>query len=423
MHQSFSRVLRAACAAALLAVASHAGFAAEAPLSLAEAQRLAAERSRSLQAQNLGITASREMAVAAGQLPDPVVSVGVDNLPVEGPDRFSLTREGMTMRRIGVMQEFTRKEKRELRAERYQLEAEKGVAEREMTLAMIQRETAMAWLEAWYAQAMAALVAEQRVRGLQEAQAAETQYRSGRGSQPEVLMARANLAMLDDRAAELERKVKTSRTMLSRWTGAEPAERPLAARPDLGAVKLAAHDLGEQLGRHPEIAALGRMQQVAAAEARLAALASKPDVSVQLMYGFRGSAFGDMVSLGVSMPLPWDQANRQDREVAAKLAMAGQAEAQREEALRKHVAEVQAMLQEWESNRSRIVRYEREIVPLAAARAEATVAAFRGGKTTVNDVVAAFRGEIDARLQALQLEAEVARLWAQLNYLVPENSK
>lgn len=423
MHQSFSRLLRAACTAALLAVAPHAGFAAEAPLSLAEAQRLAAERSRSLQAQNLGITASREMAVAAGQLPDPVVSVGVDNLPVEGPDRFSFTREGMTMRRIGVMQELTRKEKRELRAERYQLEAEKGVAEREMTLAMIQRETAMAWLDAWYAQAMAALIAEQRVRGLQEAQAAETQYRSGRGSQPEVLMARANLAMLDDRAAELERKVKTSRTMLSRWTGAEPAERPLGRKPDLASMKLQAHGLDEQLGRHPEIAALGRMQQVAAAEARLAALASKPDVSVQLMYGFRGSAFGDMVSLGVSMPLPWDQANRQDREVAAKLAMAGQAEAQREEALRKHVAEVQAMLQEWESNRSRIVRYEREIVPLAAGRAEATVAAFRGGKTTVNDVVAAFRGEIDARLQALQLEAEVARLWAQLNYLVPENTK
>jgi hypothetical protein len=34
-------------------------------------------------------------------------------------------------------------------------------------------------------------------------------------------------------------------------------------------------------------------------------------------------------------------------------------------------------------------------------------------------VLQARRGEIDARLQALQLEAETARLWAQLNFLVP----
>lgn len=405
---------------ALAALAGVSGAAAEPALSLREAQRIAVERSRQLAGQSLGVAASREMAVAAGQLPDPVVSVGIENLPVEGSDRFSLTRDFMTMRRIGVMQELTRKEKRELRAERFEIEASRGLAQREATRAAIQRDVALAWLDAWHAEAMAGLLAEQRVRGLQEAQSAEAEYRAGRGSQSDVLMTRASLAMLDDRAAEMDRRVKTARTVLARWTG--EANRKLAARPDIGSVKLDAHALHEQLTRHPQIAVLAREEEMAAAEVRLARAGKKPDWSVELAYSLRGSAFGDMVSLGVKVPLPWDQANRQDRELAAKLALAEQAGALREEALRQHVGEVQAMLHEWESNRSRLARFDREIVPLAAARAEATLASFRAGKSTATEVLAARRAELDSRVQAVQLEADTARLWAQLNFLFPEET-
>ena len=81
------------------------------------------------------------------------------------------------------------------------------------------------------------------------------------------------------------------------------------------------------------------------------------------------------------------------------------------------------MVQEWESNRTRLLRYEREIIPLAAGRADATVAAYRGGKSSQGDVLAARRAELETRLQALQLESETARLWAQLNFLIPENLK
>jgi len=35
-------------------------------------------------------------------------------------------------------------------------------------------------------------------------------------------------------------------------------------------------------------------------------------------------------------------------------------------------------------------------------------------------VLLARRNEVDLRMQALQLEMDTARLWAQLNFLVPE---
>ena len=418
MSASAFRFIRSAIALAFATLLAHDALA-QSRLTLAEAQRLAQERSRQLAAIESGVSAARDLAVAAGRLPDPVLSLSLENVPV---DNVSLGEDPMTMRRVGVMQEIPMGGKRALRAERFELEARRQLAEGDAARAVIRRDAAAAWLEAWHADAMAGVIAEQRVRSLQEVQGAEAEYRAGRGSQPDLLMARTNLAMLDDRAAEIERKAKDARVRLARWAG--PAgEGPLAERPDIGRVSLDHHALDERLAAHPEIAVLSRQQDVLAAEARLASASRTPDWTVEVAYSKRASAFGDMFSVGVRVPLPWDAANRQDRELSAKLADVRKAEAQREETLRAHVAEVRAMLQEWESTRSRVARYEREIVPLASARAEATLAAFRGGKSSVSEVLAARRGELEARLQALQLESEAARLWAQLTFLTVEEVK
>lgn len=394
---------------------------AEAPLTLAQAQRLAVERSRGLAGQRLAVAAARDMAVAAGQLPDPVLSLSLENVPAQGAERFTLTRDGMTMKRIGVMQELTRREKRDLKAERYEIEARKMAAEGESMTAMVQRDTAMAWLETWYMEAAVGAIAELRARAIDEVASAESEYRAGRGSQPEVLMAHANVAMFDDRAAEAQRKARNARAMLARWVGDEAARGKLGAKPDLSATSARGHE--EALAGHPQIEVLDRSREMAEAEARLARANRKPDWSVEFAWQERPSRFGDMFTVGVSIPLPWDRANRQDRELAAKLAQAEQAQAARDEALRQHAAEVRTMLNEWESNRSRLARYDREILPLARSRLEASIAAYRGGKSTRSEVLAALRAELDARLMALMLESETARLWAQLTYLIPENTK
>ena len=118
-------LLRSMLAAALLLQHAAPLWAATpgAPLSLQEAQQLAVGRSGQLVAQDAAARAARDMAVAAGQLPDPVLRLGIDSLPVNGPDRLSLTRDFMTMRRIGLMQEIPRQEKRQLKAERFDLGA------------------------------------------------------------------------------------------------------------------------------------------------------------------------------------------------------------------------------------------------------------------------------------------------------------
>ena len=98
------------------------------PLTLDRALELARARSQAVVAQDAAAAAARELAVAAGQLPDPTLTAGINNLPVNGPDRFSLNDDFMTMRSIGVMQEFTREGKRKARTARYEREAGLGSA-------------------------------------------------------------------------------------------------------------------------------------------------------------------------------------------------------------------------------------------------------------------------------------------------------
>jgi outer membrane protein TolC len=394
---------------------------AQATLSLTDAQRIAVERSRQLAAQDAAIVASKEMAAAAGQLPDPVLRLGIDNLPVDGADRYSLIGDFMTMRRIGVMQEFTRDDKRKLKVQRFDRETERAVTEKAVAVAALQKDTALAWLERYYLERMRAVVAAQANEANLEIEAAEGAYRAGRGTQVDLLTARASRVALDDRLSELDRRIRDAHTALARWVGTA-ADAPLAGAPNVTRLGLASHTLDQEIERHPEIALLARQVAVAETEAQIAKANKQADWSLELAYQQRGPAFSNMVSVGVSIPLQWDQKNRQNRELAAKLALTDRAKAQQEDMLRAHIAEIRAMLNAWENGHERLARYERELVPLAKDRTQAALAAYRGARGDLNSVLAARRNEIEVRTQTLQLEMDTARIWAQLNFLVPDGA-
>lgn len=387
-------------------------------LSLEQAMRLAQERSRQLAAQDAGATASRQMAVAAGQLPDPVLKTGLSSLPISGPDRFSFTRDFSTMATVGVVQEFTRADKRSARAGRFEREAEVAEAGRAVALANLRRDTAMAWLDRLYQERMRELLQMQRAEAALQIEAAEAAYRGGRGMQADVFAARSAVAQIDDRVRQTDRQVATARTRLARWVG-EDAKLALGVPPGLAAVRLDAARLEAELAHHPQIALMVRQEALARAEAEVARANKRADWSVELTYSQRSAAYSNMVSVNLSIPWQWDPKNRQDREVSAKLALAEQMTAEREEATREHVAQTRAWLQEWQGNRDRLTHYDDALIPLASERTRAAIAAYRGGGGLLSAVLEARRMEIDTRMDRLRLDMETAGLWAQLEYLIP----
>ena len=395
-----------------------AGNAAAQPLSLDRALELARARSQAVIAQDAAAAAAREMAVAAGQLPDPTLTVGINNLPVTGPDKFSLTDDFMTMRSVGVMQEFTREGKRKARSTRYEREAESAEAGKQLALANLSRDTALAWLDRYYQETIGAMLRRQRDEATLSIDAAEAAYRGGRGSQADVILARSSVGMIDDRIAQNDREILSAKTMLARWIGGT-ANDPLAAPPSTVTSPLDVANLDTRLEHHPAIAVLTKQEAVAQADADVARAAQLPDWSLALMYSQRGPSYSNMVSINVSIPLQWDQRNRQDREVAAKLALADQVRAQREEMLRDHIAEVRVMWQEWQSYRERINRYDVTLVPLGVERTRAASTAYRSNTGSLAAVLDARRSEIDTAIERVKLELDSARVWARLYFLLP----
>jgi len=391
-------------------------------LTLDDALRLAQERSRQLPAQDAAVRAARQMAVAAGQRPDPTLKAGINNLPLNGPDRFTVGNDFMTMRSVGVMQEFTRDEKRTARSARFDREADVAEASRAVALANLRRDTATAWLDRHYQERMRELLQEQRSETALQIEAAEAAYRGGRGSQADVFATRSAVAQLDDRIRQVELQITMAKTRLARWIGTD-AEQALAATttppPGLDRVRLTAGHLQTLLEQHPQITLMLRQEAMARSEVDLAQSNQKSDWSVELMYSQRGSAHSNMVSVNVWIPLQLDQKNRQDREVSAKLSLVEQMSGQREEATREHVAEVTRWLQQWQSLRDRMTQYDSALIPLGIERTRAATAAYRGGGGPLLSVLEARRMEIDTRVERLRLEMESAGVWAQLEYLIP----
>ncbi len=412
------RSLRRGVGLFVLCSAASLSARAEPTLALDQALSLAQARSRQLPAQDAAATSAREMAVAAGQLPDPTLRVSLDALPINGPDRFSVVRDDFTMRTIGISQELTRGAKRQARAVRFEREAETAQASRAMALANLQRDTAMAWLDRYYQERIREALMVQRDESRLQIDAADAAYRGGRGSQADVFAARSAVALIEDRIDQSDRQVATAVTQLARWVG-DAAKQPLATLPATDTVPLSAEDLEARFSHHPEIAVMLGKENVAQAEADLAVANKGPDWSVGLTYAQRGPSYSNYVFLSLSVPLQWDQKNRQDREVAAKLATVEQVRGEREDATRSHVAETLAMLQEWQTNRHRLERYDATLIPLAGERTRAALAAYRGASGGLGTVLDARRAEIDMRVDRLKLAMETARLWAQLNYLIP----
>src|SRR6185436_754079 len=140
-----------------LLFAGLAGLAANAyvgaqPLSIDDALRAGEAQAPRLAAQRFAVTAAGQQVGRAGELPDPRLKLGLENLPVTGPGRYRYDFDFMTQRSVGIAQEFPNEAKRNARNRRAarQLDVEEAslVAQR----AQAQREIAAAWLEVHYAE-------------------------------------------------------------------------------------------------------------------------------------------------------------------------------------------------------------------------------------------------------------------------------
>ena len=84
-----------------------------------------------------------------------------------------------------------------------------------------------------------------------------------------------------------------------------------------------------------------------------------------------------------------------------------------------HLAEIRALIAEWQAASERVQRYESSQIPIAREQSRAALSDYRGGKADLESTLGARRAEVEVRLSQVQAMGEMARAWAQLNFLLP----
>jgi outer membrane protein, heavy metal efflux system len=392
------------------------------PLSLPETLKLAQARSPQLAAQSAAIGAAESLIVSAGQRPDPQLGIGVENLPINGPDAFSVGRDFMTMRKIGVSQQFTRSEKLHARGAKAVAERQREQAKLLSTETDLRRDVALTWLDRYFI--------EQRLRVLRDleretallAEAARAALAGGKGSPADPIIARTASVQVQDRIQEIDRDLKGAQASLARYVGDTESARPLAKPPSFYTLPHAPNEFLRVLEHHPQLLMYEPMEAMARADIAEAQAAKKPDWSLELAYAQRGSSFSNMVTIQARIDLPIFSKKRQDPVIAARYKALEQVQAEREEARRMHEAEIKRMLADWETARARLKRYWEELVPLSREAAAAALAAYRSGRGNLAAALDARRTAVETRFADVQTQAELARAWANLNFLVSESA-
>ena len=393
---------------------AHASAAADAVLTLAEAERLALERAPGLLRARANVDAAAERAVYEGRLPDPQLTLGAINVPT---DTYKLNREDMTMTMVGVRQAFppgdmlgarTRRAEQELTREQARLETERR---------NLLRQVRQTWLELYYATQSLRVLETLRPLARRDLEAAEGRYRAAQDMQRAVFRARQALARIDEREPMLRAQAERSRAQLGRWIGAA-ARAPLpAALPLLSALP----DRFDP-ARHPEWLAAEAELGAMRAEVDMARQDYKPGVMLDLQYGSRrpmpdGTERPDMVTAMVTFDLPLFRAKRQDRRLAERQAKEAAARYETEDKRRELESMYAAMLAEHEAIEARVRVFEERLLPNIRREAESTLAGFAREQVELRD---ARMRQIDAELELVRLRVDLAKTQAELLYLTGE---
>ncbi|CAM7799252.1 TolC family protein [Lelliottia nimipressuralis] len=383
---------------------------------LTEAQRYSAELSASRnEAQALDM-----MADSATQLPDPKLKFGIENVPVQGSNDQRFTREGMTMQRIGIMQSYVSAEKRERKSQTLQAQARGVEAKSEAIRAVLQRDTAQAWLDlALSKQALATaknLVSEtERQQGVQKASVG-----AGSASPDSVLLLQMTLSAMRDKVTLASRDVQLAQSRLFQLTGQAitDVQGPLPRYQRLPADE---KTLEEAIVRHPEVEAAQRESETAKARSAQSAIAAIPDVDVEVFYAHRAEGYDDMAGVMFTVDLPLFQSRRQDKDYAAEVSRSMQAVDQLTLIQREHVAQVQSLVAQYQAAQTLWQRQRDDLLPLQHQRLAVLAAQYRSGQSELPALLEARRSVLDTELAANQAEREMARTWAAIQWLIPQD--
>jgi outer membrane protein TolC len=370
------------------------------------------------------------------------MNVGFANLPT---DTFNFDQEAMTQFKVGVTQMIPRGDSAELAQKRLYLLGSQQPHMRQDRRARVAVTVSRLWLDTFKATETIRLIEQDRELFEHLVDVAQSSYSTavGKTRQQDLIRAQLELTRLDDRLTVLHEHLETSRARLGEWlypraTGGgvqwaingpgwpqltETLPVLLLSQPDLldTTAQVTAQEIATYLVQHPAILSIDAKINASDTSIRLAEQNYKPEWKLNASYGYRDEApsgmdRADFFSVGVAFDLPLFTGNRQDQQVQSAIASTEAVRTERALALRNMVAGV-------ETQRARLTRLEQRqelyrfrLLSEMHEQAEASLTAYTNDDGDFSEVVRARIAELNAGIEALDIDVERLKTIQQINY-------
>jgi outer membrane protein TolC len=435
-----------ACLILLVTTSSQISAEQKTPLTLQQAVAQAIQKDPWLEGSQYRENATISSSIAADTLPDPVVSLGLANVPTDG---FAFDQEPMTQIKAGISQMFPRGESLSIRRKQLEELATQHPFMRLDRIAKTQVAVSMKWLDVYLAQQSISLIEKDRSLFEQLSEIAEANYSSavGKVRQQDIIRAQLELARLEDRLTKLSSQKERASAELLEWlTGGDSGafnysgnvaslELPKTL-PEIEGIENAYYKilkannqqmLANILISHPLIRAVESRIKSSQTGIKLAKQQYKPQWGVNASYAYRADdqmdrSRADFLSIGVSFDLPLFTENKQDKEVSAAVNESEAIKTEKRLVLRGMLAQMQSIFAARERLLERQTLYRTNILQQSSEQAEASLTAYTNDDGDFAEVVRARIADLNARIDALEIEVELLKTNIQLNYFFSEQS-
>ncbi len=376
-------------------------------------------------------SAMEDSSIAAGTLPDPRLSLGLANFPI---DTFNFNQEPMTQARFEVMQRFPRGDSRALQQQRLNILSQQFPWQRQQRRAQVQTTVSRLWLDTYFAQASMALINRDRNLFEQLVDVAQASYSSTarRTRQQDIVRAQLELTRLDDRLTVLRQQQDRNKQQLSEWlddnllnieVSNTLPQIPLTTNTIIENSNVRADELQKILLRHPQILAMDEQIAASATDIDIAKQQYKPEWGLSASYGYRDDApngvdRADFFSIGVNFDLPIFTGNKQDKQVSAAVSSTEALKTDKTLMLRALAAQFRSTYVNLRQLLERQQLYQQQLLPQMNEQAEASLTAYTNDDGDFSEVMRARIAELNANIDALKIDVEIQKHIAQLNYFL-----
>lgn len=371
----------------------------------------------------------RARSQSAQALPDPKLSIGMANLPV---DSFDINQEAMTQVVVGLSQQFPAGSTLSLSGSQFNVKADQSAFARLNRKAQIRQMISNVWADMYrYDATLKVLkINEGLLLNLNESIAGNYSSAYNKVGQQALVNSELEIAKIGERSFQVQQALNQTKARLTQYLPQMASIKHyefVELDQSGGAFDDSDYDLN-LLTNHPMVRILDLQHQVSDFDRKIAQQQYKPQWGVNVSYSYRaedanGRERADLASVGVSVSLPIFSSQRLDANVKAASSNSSAILYDRELKLNELKSQVLSVQADLALLGQRIALYTNTLIPGFQKSTDVALNAYRSNESGYRDVIMAQIAQMNAQIELIQLQSEQAKRRAEFEYLTTQSAE